>query len=107
MSEIEVLIERLETDNELKDYKWFIRKHGLKTKCREQEIRTLRQYMMYELRKKKFLSYPKIGKEFNKDHTTSIHAFKNIEMYLKQNDKYLNDVITKYQNDLNTINWDL
>lgn len=107
MSEIETLIERLEIDNELKDYKWFIQKHGLKTKSRDLEVRTLRQYMMYRLRKDKYMSYPKIGKEFNKDHTTSIHAFNKIECYLEQKDKYLIQVIDKYNTDLIAINWNL
>ena len=107
MSEIETLIERLEQDCELKDFKWFINKHGLKTKSRDLEVRTLRQYMMYRLRKDKYMSYPKIGKEFNKDHTTSIHAFNKIECYLEQRDKYLIEVINKYSIDLSSINWDL
>ena len=107
MSEIEVLIERLEIDNELKDYKWFIRKHGLKTKKRDLEVRTLRQYMMYLMRKHKFISYMKIGKEFNRDHSTGIHAFNKMQMYIEQNDKYLNDLIKAYEKDLNVINWEL
>ena len=107
MSEIEVLIERLEIDNELKDYKWFIRKHGLKTKARDLEVRTLRQYVMYLMRKNNFISYMNIGKAFNRDHTTAIHAYTKIDMYIEQNDKYLNDLIKAYEKDLNVINWEL
>lgn len=107
MSEIEVLIERLEMDNDIKDFRWFIKKHGLKTKSRELEVKTLRQYTMYLLRKQKFMSYPKIGKEFDKDHTTAIHSYKNITTHIEQNDKYLKDILLKYNTDLTAINWNL
>jgi chromosomal replication initiation ATPase DnaA len=59
------------------------------------------------MRKKKFISYPSIGKAFNRDHSTAIHAFNKIEMYIEQNDKYLSDLVKAYEKDLNVINWEL
>ncbi len=52
-----------------------------------------RQVAMYLIRKLTNLSFPDIGKEFGKDHTTVIYAVKKVETALKKEDGTLADNI--------------
>lgn len=49
---------------------------------RQKETVLPRHIIMYKLRKELELSFPRIGKIFNRDHTTIIHAFNKIERML-------------------------
>jgi len=51
-----------------------------------QDIVRVRQLVMYTLYYSEGLSYPKIGSEFGKDHTTVMHAVRKIKKLLESND---------------------
>lgn len=59
-------------------------KHGvtvsdLKSRSRAQPLAHIRQKIMAKLRRDTDLSYPTIGRIFNRDHTTVLHAVRRIE----------------------------
>lgn len=63
------------------------------SKCRRREIAIPRQIAMYLLRTELNTSYPTIGKEFGgRDHTTAIHAFKQIKNKVDAEDRIKNEV---------------
>ena len=51
-----------------------------------------RQVAMYLIRTMTNLSYPDIGKEFGKDHTTVMHAQKRVEAKIETMSKAINDI---------------
>ena len=60
-----------------------------------------RQVAMYLIRKMTNLSLPDIGKEFNRDHTTVIHAVKKIETALADPKNPMNDTIRDVTSNIN------
>ncbi|QSZ27370.1 chromosomal replication initiator protein DnaA [Aceticella autotrophica] len=63
-----------------------IRYEDFKSKKRTKTIAYPRQMAMYLSREMTDLSLPKIGEEFNKDHTTVIHAYEKISNDIKNDD---------------------
>lgn len=59
---------------------------------REKEYAVARQLVMYILREKNGLSYPKIAHLFHRDHTTAMHSYKKIKESIKSNSRMSNDV---------------
>ena len=53
----------------------------IKTGCRNSEYNYPRQLIMYLARELKVGSFAVIGKEFNRDHATVLHACKSIQNY--------------------------
>lgn len=107
MTPIAHFVENLEVNNNFATVDWFIRKHNLNQKDRRIEIKTLRQYIMYLLRKNQNLSFENIGKKFGKHHATVMHSVNVIENYLDQSDMFLSRLIDKYKHDIKAINWKL
>jgi len=65
----------------------------LLSKKRTQDIAFTRQVAMYLCRMLTDLSLPKIGEEFGgKDHTTVLHAFKKIDLLIKNNNDIKNRI---------------
>ena len=61
-----------------------------------------RQVAMYLIRQLTNLSFPDIGKEFNRDHTTVIHAVKKVESMLKTGDTNLQNTIRDITANINS-----
>ena len=61
-----------------------------------------RQVAIYLIRKLTNLSYPDIGKEFGKDHSTIIHAVRKIELALKSEDTSLQNNIRDITANINS-----
>ena len=61
-----------------------------------------RQVAMYLIRKLTNLSFPEIGKEFGRDHTTVIHACNKIETALKSNNSPLQNNIRDITANINS-----
>lgn len=65
----------------------------LRGKQKQRGIAEARQMAIYLIRKMTNLSLPDIGKEFNRDHSTIIHAIRKIEMEVKKdNTTFLNTI---------------
>lgn len=89
------------------NYKEFIKKYDLTSELKTDELAVLRQYFMYLMRSKTLLSLQAIGKELNRHHSTIIYGIKVVNNHIRMKDKYLTKVLSKYENDLNAINWEL
>jgi chromosomal replication initiator protein len=63
-----------------------LNKEDILNQKRDRELVHPRQVMMYILRHELNYSYPKIGKELKRDHTTVIHGCEKIEKAIVQND---------------------
>ena len=61
-----------------------------------------RQVAMYLIRKLTNLSFPDIGKEFNKDHSTIIYAIKKVEFALQSGDTSLQNNIRDITANINS-----
>ena len=64
----------------------------LMSQKRTKEISYARQLCMYICRTLLDLSYPRIGQEFGRDHTTAMHAINKIEADLKTDISVKNDL---------------
>ena len=64
----------------------------LKSKNKSSNVTTARQIAMYIIRRTTGLSLPKIGKIFNRDHSTTLSSVKKIENELKCNSLFEIDV---------------
>ena len=62
-----------------------------------------RQVAMYLVRKLTNLSFPEIGVEFGRDHTTVMHGINKIESMLKQNDTTLQNNIRDITANINSL----
>ena len=73
-----------------------VQDNDLKSKSRDRQSVYTRQFLMWFLNKKTSLSLKAIGKEFNRDHSTVIHAKKSYEDAMSINDaeyfKYFIDI---------------
>ena len=58
---------------------------------RTKEISYARQLAMYICRTLLDLSLPKVGKSFDRDHATALHAIKKIEQSIKINNNVKHD----------------
>ena len=61
-----------------------------------------RQVAMYMIRQLTNLSFPDIGKEFARDHTTVMHAVKKVEASLKTGDANLQNAIRDITANINS-----
>ena len=61
-----------------------------------------RQVAMYLIRQLTNLSFPDIGKEFDRDHTTVMHAVKKVESSLKSGDSTLQNAIRDITANINS-----
>lgn len=64
----------------------------LKSKAKTSNIANARQISMYIMRKMTELSLPKIGKYFNRDHSTTLSSIKKIENEIKCNSLFEIDI---------------
>ena len=70
--------------------------------CRDGDLVFVRQLIMYFARKKKVGSLAVIGRRFNKDHATVLHAERSIENYIAT-DKEKRKKVEEYNKKLNRI----
>jgi chromosomal replication initiator protein len=61
-----------------------------------------RQIAMYLIRQMTNLSLPDIGREFNRDHTTVLHAIRKVEVNLKNGNTALQDSIRDIMANINS-----
>ena len=61
-----------------------------------------RQVAMYLIRKMTNLSFPDIGKEFNRDHTTAMHGIKKVESAISNPDHPLNRTLQEIISNINS-----
>jgi len=61
-----------------------------------------RQVAMYLIRKLTNLSFPDVGKEFNRDHTTAMHGIKKVESALAAGDTALQNNIRDITSNINS-----
>ena len=61
-----------------------------------------RQIAMYLIRQMTNLSLPEIGREFNRDHTTVLHAIRKVEVTLKSGNSVLQDNIRDIMANINS-----
>jgi chromosomal replication initiator protein len=61
-----------------------------------------RQVAMYLIRKMTNLSFPDIGKEFNRDHTTAMHGIKKVESAISNPDHPLNRTLQEIMSNINS-----
>jgi len=102
MSEIESWIER---QGGL-DVTWFIDKYKLKSNSRKRELVTLRSEICTQLRHKTMLTFSQIGQLVNRHHANVIHSCEVIKTYRRTKDAYYKEVIEKYTDELNAINYE-
>ena len=69
-----------------------IEENVLRGTLKDKTTAEARQVAMYLIRNMTNLSYPDIGKEFGKDHTTVMHANKRVEAKLDTMSKAINDI---------------
>jgi len=107
MNEFEYMICRIEETLELNNPKEFIKRYDLNKHNRHRDVVILRHELMFLLRKKTKLSVEKIGKLFDKNHATVVNAIKNIEAYKHFKDKIYLDTISRYKDELDSLNYNL
>ena len=64
-------------------------------KSRKRELVIVRQMICYLTRRhfaSRFLSFQRIGDRINRDHSTVIYSYREIESMLERNDKYIVDL---------------
>jgi len=106
---IESFVERLQIINEMMPIHEYIRKYRLNSKTRERNVTVHRQYLMWKIhRKTSFakVSLTHIGKLFNRDHATVIHALKCVNAMRETNDRFLKEVITVYGDEINGLDYE-
>ena len=107
MNEFEFMICRIEESLEINNPKEFINRYELNKHNRQRDIVILRHELMFLIRKHTKLSVEKIGKMFDKNHATVVHAIKNIEAYKHFKDKIYLDTISRYKEELKCLNYNL
>ena len=109
MNEIATFVERLQLESGLMSVQEYINKFRLASKNRERYVCTHRQYLMYIIRIKTYLSgvsLSQIGRMFNRDHATVIHAIKCINSMKETNDFVLKDIQREYDHMIHKINFE-
>ena len=107
MNEFEYMICRIEETLELNNPKEFIIRYELNKHNRQRDVVILRHELMFLLRKNTKLSVEKIGKLFDKDHSTVVQAIKKIKDYKIIKDKIYLDTISRYKDELDSLNYNL
>lgn len=69
-----------------------INKEDLLSKSRKKRVTLPRQIIMFLFKKELKMSYPEIGEYFKRDHTTALHAYKKIEVDIKNNQRIKEDI---------------
>lgn len=64
-----------------------VSKKEIMSRSRQKEIASARQILMYLLKEELEMSYPAIGKFFQRDHSTALHGHKSIQKKLEKNPK--------------------
>jgi len=70
----------------------------LKSKSRKREIVIVRQMVCYLTRKhfaSRFLSFQRIGDRINRDHSSVIYSYREIENMLENKDKHVTDLFNE------------
>jgi chromosomal replication initiation ATPase DnaA len=70
----------------------------LKSKSRKREIVIVRQMVCYLTRKhfaSRFLSFQRIGERVNRDHSSVIYSYREIENMLENKDKHVTDLFNE------------
>ena len=92
----------IEAIQQLMSDRFHIRLAELKSKRRTQRIAFCRQVAMYLCRKITVSSFPTIGVQFGRDHSTVIHAFNLIEQRVK-NDPAFRHLMEEIERGLNNV----
>ena len=90
----------IEAIQQLVSDRFHIRLTDLKSKRRTQRVAFCRQVAMYLCRKITASSYPSIGEQFGRDHSTVIHAFNLVEHRVK-NDLAFRHLMEEMERGLN------
>lgn len=80
---------------------YLIKVEDLEGKRRTKKIANARQLAMYLCREMTDSSLPKIGEEFNRDHTTVLHAYNKITEEINKNTKFskkIDNIVDKIKN---------
>ena len=64
----------------------------IQSKIRKAQVAEARQVVIYLLREVLKLSFPRIGKILNRDHTTAIYSYKKVSKEYNENEKIKNDI---------------
>ena len=62
-----------------------LHRNDLMARCRTKKVTFPRQVAMYLARKLTGASFPQIGRAFNRDHATVLHAYRRVKESLRQN----------------------
>ena len=79
-----------------------IEEHVIRSTLKNKGTNEARQVAMYLIRKLTNLSFPEIGKEFGRDHTTVIHACSKIESAIKSENTSLQNNIRDITANINS-----
>ena len=74
----------------------------LRSTLRNKGTNEARQMAIYLIRKLTNLSLPDIGKEFNRDHSTALHAIQKVESLLQSGDENLKNTIRDITSNINS-----
>ena len=106
MTEIEFFVNQNMIDSGLNSPENFISKHDLKSHLRNTDLVLLRYEIMYRLVENRHLSLltlTQIGKMFDKNHSTVIHAHKEVIKLREIKDSLYLKMLEKYEEEINTI----
>ena len=78
-----------------------ISEHVIRSTQRNKGTAEARQIAMYLIRSMTNLSYPDVGKEFDRDHTTAMHGVTKIESLLEDSTSPLHDTIREIKANIN------
>ena len=78
-----------------------ISEHVIRSTQRNKGTAEARQIAMYLIRSMTNLSYPDVGKEFDRDHTTAMHGVTKIESLLEDSTNPLHDTIREIKANIN------
>ena len=65
----------------------------IKSRSRKRDLVNARFFIIYYLRKCCNMRYSKIGKIFNRDHSTAIHAYNQVMNLIEYDEEFRNDFI--------------
>jgi len=106
MTEIEFFVNQNMIASGLNSPEAFIREHDLRSHLRNTDLVLLRYEIMYRLVENKhtsLLSLVQIGKMFDKNHSTVIHAHKEVIKLREIKDALYLKMLEKYEEEINTI----
>lgn len=94
MNDIEIIIQAILNNFD-------ISRELLLSKRRNKELVIPRHIAIFLIRKKLQYSFPKIGRFFNMDHTTALHAYRKITKLIANNDLYIIDNLEVIAQEIN------